>query len=982
MEFNKLVGSIDNLFTRSELHDKTIIRDEKTNKYYVFNTKDEFLSWYMSKDDKHYHEVIFGDQVQRLKFDIDITGIQSTDIDISIILKSIKKIIRQLYDINVTKNDFIVTTSSGETDKGYKHSYHIILFTHALADNIEAKFITDNVISILPEEYKKYVDKTVNKSIQNFRILYSSKCNSNREKVICRDYKSYITPTLLDTLIVPFKGIHVLDKLCTEVEKTDNDVEIDDKFVRKILKTIKPYNILEGHTFRDTKGNSINFNRQEPTHCTICDEIHHKDNSLVIQYDEDNGNIYEYCRQACRNRLICNLKNPKTITSKPTSCKFNDIPNKTIYHSKVMKEYELVPTLFVKAQMKVGKTKMLQTYIQKNYNDESIIRFISFRQTFGNHIYNLFNDFELYNNIKGNIIDCHKRVIIQTESLHRLEVGAIIDLLVLDEVESIFTQLSSGLHKNFNSSIAVFLWMLKTAKHVICIDANLSDRTYNLISRFRKTEIHYHCNTWQSSKDDIFYITDDKSIWLNNLIEVLNNDKKVVIATNSIMEAKTCEMLIRDNFPNINVKMYSSEMKHSEKQLYFGNVHKYWTELDVLIYTPTCSAGVSYELEHFDVLFGYFYNTSCDVETCRQMINRVRNIKTKSYYIFMQEISNAVLPSTAEDVHQYLYNKRLNLHSYVKDNNLQWSYNDDGTIKFYETEYYHIWLENTVITNLSKNEFINRFCNQVKETGATIKYMEDVNSDISIQDHNSIKDAVENNICTEIAEAKEIDQMEAMEILNRISQKMDIERDEFVSYEKYKLRKVYGYDENISVSFVKYYKPQFIQRIYKNLVDITFHDTIEQSVERLVKRENDRYNSITSASSIYKSKMEQMDLHNDNSLYTSMCHFVISKFIKILGTKPIKMNDFDELFDKEIKTEIIKHEAQISIQLNTPSNEDKKKTLNAWLKNMYGIRLYKCKNSLCLKKCDGIANMFTFNKTKINNTITIITNNIIFLSLS
>jgi hypothetical protein len=970
MEFDKLVNhpnSIKSRFTRDELYEKTIVRDEVSNKYYVFDSKKEFETWYINKANKNYHEVIFGDQIQRLKFDID----SDVDIDIKIILKSIKCVIRQLYDISITKQDIIVTTSSGNTDKGYKYSYHIILFTFALANNIEAKFVTDHVITQLPDEYKKCIDKTVNKSIQNFRILFSSKHNSDRTKIVCNKYRTCTDLTLLDTLIVPFKGIKVLDRLCDLTENLEI-TEINNETVQKILNLLESYHILDGHTFRDVKENSINFNRQIPTHCVICNEVHHRDNSLVIQYNESTGNIYEYCRQACTKRFICNFKKNEDY--------FERIIQKNIYHSETMQEYEIVPTLFVRAQMKVGKTKMLHSYISNNYNSESLIRFISFRQTFGNHIHNLFNDFELYNNIKGSIVDSHKKVIIQTESLHRLEVGSVIDLLVLDEVESIFTQLSSGLHKNFNSSIAVFIWMLKTAKRVICIDANLSNRTYNLITKFRKTELFYHCNTWQSSKDDTFYITDDKSVWINNLIKMLQDNKKIVIATSSIMEAKTCELLIRDNFPNIIVKMYSSEMKHSEKQLCFNNVHKYWSELDVLIYTPTCSAGVSYELERFDVLFGYFYNTSCDVETCRQMMNRVRNIKTKSYYVFIQEIKNASLPSTVEDIHQYLYNKRLNLHNYVKDHNLQWSYDNEGNIKFYETEYYHIWLENMVITNLSKNEFVNRFYSQIHETGACIKAMVDVDSTVTIQDHNSLRTIVENNINEKIAESDDIEQIEAMTILNKISQNLDIEPEEFTAYEKYKLRKIYDYNGLITPTFVKYYKPFFIQKIYKHLVDISYCDTIEQSLERIVKRESERYSTIT-GSSLYKTNMEQNDLHNDNMLYTSTCHVVISKFIKILGIRPIQVDYFDKIFVEIIEPDIIENESQISIQLNTPHNGDKRKVLNNWLKNMYGIRLYKNKNTLCLKKCDGMAGIFTFNRIKIENTITIITNNELFLGL-
>jgi hypothetical protein len=353
--------------------------------------------------------------------------------------------------------------------------------------------------------------------------------------------------------------------------------------------------------------------------------------------------------------------------------------------------------------MKVGKTKMLHNYVEKYFDNTKIIRFISFRQTFSNHIYNLFNDFELYSTIKGNISSNTKRVIIQVESLYRLQLDEnnVIDLLILDEIESILDQLGSGLHKNFNASFAMFLWLLTTAKYVICMDANVSDRSFNILSKFRKGDIYFHNNKWQSSKNDKIYFTIDKNIWLSQLCTKLSEDKKIVIPTNSITEAKTCDMIIRELYPNKKIKMFSSELKYSEKQLYFNDVHKYWTELDVLIYTPTCSAGVSYELEHFDVLFGYFCNTSCSVETCRQMMHRVRNIKSNEYFIYLQELTMAKLPTTSEELHKYLYNKRANMYQYVKDSNLQYSYDIEGRIRFYETDYYFVWLENMTIFNMS-----------------------------------------------------------------------------------------------------------------------------------------------------------------------------------------------------------------------------------------------------------------------------------------
>lgn len=993
MQFSHLIDngsiSVQGSYSQSELKTKTIIRDESSNQYIVFNSQNDFEKWYIKQTNKHYHEIIFGYQNQRIKFDIDINDQNANGEEIvNFILDSSIEVIKELYycidDVYLSRNNFIVTDSSGPTSTGYKQSYHIILYTYAVANNNEAKYITDAILKIVPNHYKKYIDLNINKSIQSFRLLYSTKCNSERTKVISNKFKTH-QGNLLDTMIVPFNGIKVLsilNEIDIEYEET-----IDDILVKNIIKLVKPFNILDGHKFRDTKNNTINFDRVKPTHCTICDEIHHKDNSMVIIYDSVSGNIYEYCRQSKSTRYICNADKKEKVKkidfeNKSNKCyKFNSLKNKIEYSEHHMRDYELVPTLVVKAQMKIGKTKMLHKFVEQHFDNSKIIRFISFRQTFSNHAHNLFNDFELYSTIKGPISSDVKRVIIQVESLYRLQLeeNNIIDLLILDEIESIFNQLGSGLHKNFNASFAMFLWMLTTAKHVICMDANVSDRTYNILSKFRKGDIHYHNNTWQSAKNDKYYFTIDKNVWLSQLCTKLDEGKRIVISTNSIMEAKTCEVLIKELYPSRNIKVFSSELKYSEKQLYFSDVHKYWTELDVLIYTPTCSAGVSYELEHFDVLFGYFCNTSCDVETCRQMMHRVRNIKSKEYYLYLQELDMAKLPTTSEELHKYLYNKRSNMFQYVKDANLQYSYDTDGHIRFYETDYYFIWLENMAIINLSKNDFISRFIEQIRETGAIINGMESGNESLTTE-HIDARKVVEDRQNNYISSATDLSQEEVEIILNKISSQQDVEIEEFHAYEKYKLRKCYNFTGKITPKIVEYYKHRHIQRVYKNLCDISKATTIQESLELILKRESERYGSIVTNESKYKNKLEYSDLINEQYLYNSLSHIIVSKIILIIGNKILSKEELNNIIDEDIYPMLLKHETQLSIDLNIQFPTEKISIINKVLKIMYGLRICKMKDLFRLKKCN-IGELFTFSELPIDDAITVVTSNKLFLNL-
>lgn len=61
----------------------------------------------------------------------------------------------------------------------------------------------------------------------------------------------------------------------------------------------------------------------------------------------------------------------------------------------------------------------------------------------------------------------------------------------------------------------------------------------------------------------------------------------------------------------------------------FCDVNNAFSVADVLIYTPALTAGVSFEVKHFDYMYGLFDHTSCSAEICSQMLGRIRDIKHK-----------------------------------------------------------------------------------------------------------------------------------------------------------------------------------------------------------------------------------------------------------------------------------------------------------------------------------------------------------------
>jgi hypothetical protein len=61
----------------------------------------------------------------------------------------------------------------------------------------------------------------------------------------------------------------------------------------------------------------------------------------------------------------------------------------------------------------------------------------------------------------------------------------------------------------------------------------------------------------------------------------------------------------------------------------FKDVNTAWDGLDVLIYTGTMTAGISFELLNFDVLVGVYVDRTSSPLAFTQGLHRVRNLADK-----------------------------------------------------------------------------------------------------------------------------------------------------------------------------------------------------------------------------------------------------------------------------------------------------------------------------------------------------------------
>ena len=855
-------------YSFTDLQELILISKEPENKFFV-GPYDVFRDWYMGLKNRRCHEVILRTP-QRIKFDLDFPEnvTESANMLIDEILTTSIEIFRDEYGIRVSYEDFAICNSNGEN----KRSYHIICRYMVENNDIAREFTNEVIERCAMPSIRRIIDCGINSQIHSLRLVLSVK--DGRKKVI--DNEGDINDILLDTLVQPpVSGCIVLRGPKTLKTRTpiiiNNDLPSES--IKIILSKI-PQQYLIGMSYSHSIGNLLTFIRTSPSYCHICGHIHTNENSLLCLARD--GGIWVNCRRSMATNndnewvFLGNFGNlPQSDnTYKQLLMKFiNDIIHQRIgvedfitgelerdypnnaYHEPYMMQYPLTRTLFVKANMGVGKTKALEEHISTHFIDQRIV-FITFRQSFSKAISHMFPDFVLYNKIKGNI--CVDKIIIQLESLHRLWIqeGGFnkYDLIVLDESESVISQFSSGLHGgNLQRNFAVFKLILETANYVICMDANLGDRTYRILRELRGDEgIMVQRNTF-AYNDTFHEFTSRQDIWLYKVIDAINNNKRIVIAANSKKLILGMSKLIRSEFPSLVTRSYTGD---SGDKRDFEDVNKAWKHIDVLLYSPTLTAGISFEKQRFDKLFGYFVNISCDVEACRQMIQRVRILRDKEMFHCISH-KFIKLPISRQGIINHLNNSAL-----LRDRGYQQimhaipvDYDWDGQIVPQDTCFTKVAIENLLCRNLSISRFTQRFVGQIAATYCPISFCSDkIDPEILTLMRDKLKHykvlAME-ELAEEIAESEIID-AEMFEELRDSTEYISCEEEK--SLKRFNLASIYRFPiEKITGEWVFKYNEPAIIYAFTNLRHISIGSNSTEAIANMSKYDiNDYYNETRS----------------------------------------------------------------------------------------------------------------------------------------
>lgn len=345
--------------------------------YRRYSLFEDYLSFKKFQDHTSYpnqcfYEIITSKMKRKPYFDIDIEKEANPGIEEDII-NSFTDIINKEYP------SLPIIVYSSHTVK--KLSFHIVIDSIYLNDNTECKNFCYNLIDKTTVPLKDFLDKSVYKSIQQFRTIKSHKFEKDNVKVFREDLsRNFSLPSrylkfqqgiplyhLQVSLLGKIDYCQYMDGFREEKpqillrEKGFSEAgDLED--VLAIFYNIYSASLFEYLNVLDDNGNLlITFRRLEASYCDKCKRMHENENPFVV-VKNISRDIYFYCRRREREATKLGSLGPKII------------PDINIDEIKIIEELEETPSNLVEELEHLSNPKKNKKYKGKiNLSNLSIL---------------------------------------------------------------------------------------------------------------------------------------------------------------------------------------------------------------------------------------------------------------------------------------------------------------------------------------------------------------------------------------------------------------------------------------------------------------------------------------------------------------------------------------------------------------------------------------------------------------------------------
>jgi hypothetical protein len=360
--------------------------------------------------------------------------------------------------------------------------------------------------------------------------------------------------------------------------------------------------------------------------------------SLIFEAKKNNiGDIFKNGKKSAETIVNEYPKKQIILTKKKNTISLNQ----RYLTPELFTKYSKYRLLAVQSEKGTGKTSnLIESYFKNGLiKDDMNILFISSRRTFGAKLFGDMSKygFKLYSDFEEQYIT-HNRIICQIDSLLRLDLDKY-HLIIVDECESLARYMTSQhFTKNNKATMIInrYETYLNSASNVYILDADLSDRCVNFyenVMNVTENDMALIVNNFELYND---YLVNYMRFndWLNQIVNEIEKNKKIVIAMASNSKGKDLRDILAEKFPTKRLLFLNRDVSDAEKINIVSNVDEQWSRYDVVIYTPSVCMGVSYDkINHFDAIYAYGCEGSLGAQEFCQMIHRVRHPKNKVIYL-------------------------------------------------------------------------------------------------------------------------------------------------------------------------------------------------------------------------------------------------------------------------------------------------------------------------------------------------------------
>lgn len=398
------------------------------------------------------------------------------------------------------------------------------------------------------------------------------------------------------------------------------------------------------------------------------------------------------------------------------------------YDEPSMRPYPERRLVCVRANMGVGKTKALKEFVNRNVTADTKVLVVTFSRTLAAKLFRDFDDgtWTDYSTVKGEIRT--RRVVVCLDSMYRVETRNF-DYVIIDEALSVFLHFNSPLMQRSSQNCTYLELLVRQSRCSFfvdaCIDQTITTQVVHYFSRVMCAPVYWIRNRYINRSDRTCNIkvqrggkvgaiseTSLMAETIGKVIELLDAGKRVVVCSSTKRFTTTLEEYMLEKRPASSMVVCNGDRVNS-----LDNVRAAWKR-DLLVYSPSVSAGVSFEEDHFDSLVGYLVNShfTPSVDIALQQLYRVRRLRDGDMHLYVHDavMNSGSLPTTDSQVEAMLDGSMSLVNKYYLNKQLALMAHqviDDDRVRFDKTRLSYLVIKGIIaMRHRSLKNFVGLLC--------------------------------------------------------------------------------------------------------------------------------------------------------------------------------------------------------------------------------------------------------------------------------